>query len=213
MDQPTSKSSRKSKHSLKVGLTGGIGAGKSIVAKVFETIGVPVFDADKAGKAILTKDLAAREEIIRLLGTDAYVDDLPDRKFIAQMIFNDDTLRSSLNGIIHPKVAHAYEAWVLRNGNSAYTIKESAIAFETGIYKKMDANILVVAPAELRIERVMKRDRADAEAIKKRMEAQWSDEDKITLADFLVTNDEKSGVLPQILEIHQKLIRLSENKG
>jgi dephospho-CoA kinase len=212
MEQPTSKSSSKSKHSLKIGLTGGIGAGKSIVAKVFETIGIPVFDADRVGKTILSDDLVAREQIIQLLGSEAYDKGIPNRKFIAEMIFNNDPLRTSLNNIIHPKVANEYETWVRNNSESAYTIKESAISFETGIYKKLDANILVVAPEQLRIERVMKRDNTDLEAVKKRMDAQWSDEVKITLTDFVVTNDEKSGVLPQVLEIHKKLLRISENK-
>jgi dephospho-CoA kinase len=213
MEQPTSKSLQRSKHALRIGLTGGIGAGKSIIAKVFETIGVPVFDADKVGKSILSKDPEVRNEIIHLLGPESYTDKVPNRKFIAQVIFNDESLRSSLNQIIHPKVGLAYETWVHQNTEAMYTIKESAIAFETGIYEKMDANILVVAPEQLRIERVMKRDNTDLEAVKKRMEAQWSDEVKITLTDFVVTNDEKSGVLPQVLEIHKKILRISENKG
>lgn len=212
MEQPTNKRLLKSKQSLKIGLTGGIGAGKSVVAKVFKTIGIPVFDADIAGKDVLANDSLARDEIINLLGSAAYDGHVPNRKFIAHMIFGDDELRVSLNVIIHPKVAMAYETWVNENAGAPYTIKESAISFETGIYKKMDANILVVAPEALRLKRVQERDNAELEAVQKRMDAQWSDKLKVPLTDFLVTNDQNCAVLPQVLEIHKEIIRLSDNK-
>ncbi len=200
-----SKSLSKNNPALQVGLTGGIGAGKTTIGEVFQALGVPVFNADDAGREVLNADTEVCIKVCKLIGDEAYLNGAPDRAFIASRVFNSDNLREGLNNIIHPAVAEMYQTWLNQYSSHPYIIKESAIVFEIGLNFKMDKNILVTAPEEMRIQRALKRENANEADIKSRIRAQWSDDRKESLADFVVQNNEKNAILPQILEIHKAL--------
>ncbi len=203
-----SKNSPKNRASkpLLIGLTGGIGAGKSLVANVFKLLNVPVFDADNEAKAILGKSAEVRQKVIEAFGANAFTGNEPNRKFLAERVFSDESLRLKLNAIIHPGVGKAFENWVDQNAQEPYLLKEAAITFETGIYKQLDGVILVTAPKNVRIERVMKRDEVTEIQVLNRMAAQWSDEDKLKLSLYHVLNDGQTMIIPQVLKIHQALL-------
>lgn len=190
---------------LAVGLTGGIGSGKSLVSKIFEHFGVPVFNADNESKAILLEDEQVRKHLTQWLGPDIYTSEGPDRQKIARMIFTDPCLLNKVNGLIHPLVIEHFKSWCQKNKQHPYVIQEAAILFETGLYQMLDFNILVVAPEQIRIERVKSRDQVSTEAVEHRMKNQWLDEQKIPLADYIINNDGESPLLPQVLEIHKNL--------
>jgi len=192
---------------LKIGLTGGIGSGKSVVAKIFQALQIPIFNSDLRARTILETDPVVQKSIINLLGERAYDGSSPNRKYIASKVFGNDNLRQELNEIVHPAVGRAFENWILDHHNCSYTIKEAAIIFETGIHKDLDATILVTAPRSIRIERIRKRDGLSSEEIEKRMSAQWSDEKKLDLADFRISNGQSDALIPQVLEIHNQLIK------
>jgi len=195
----------RSKKPKSVGLTGGIGSGKSVVAKIFQALQVPIFNSDLRARKILETDPDVRKAIIKLLGDEAYDGSIPQRSFIASRVFENDQLRQELNQIVHPAVGKAFENWVASNSNQDYLIKEAAIVFETGIYKELDATILVTAPKELRISRIRQRDQMKESEIRSRMESQWSDERKLKYADFQISNDPDDALIPQVLKIHEKI--------
>ena len=190
---------------LVIGLTGGIGAGKSLVAVIFNSLGVPVFNADLEAREILNSSSEVRKQIIGAFGESAYVGLEANRPFLAGMIFKDEALREKLNAIVHPAVADAFDLWVSKNSSNPYVLKEAAITFETGLYKSLDGVILVTAPKEVRIGRVMKRDGVTENQVLDRMAAQWSDEEKLKLADYRIDNDEKTLIIPQVLRIHDTI--------
>jgi dephospho-CoA kinase len=193
----------------KIGLTGGIGSGKTYIAKVFENLGVPVFYADEEAKKILNK-----KDILFLLSQkfETEVMDLqtglPNRKLIASIVFNRPEKLQILNQIIHPKVAQAFQQWCLSNQQSSYVIKEAAILFESNSYKNLDGVICVYAPMPLRINRVVERDGSNKDEIIKRINAQWSDEQRLAQSNWAINNDENKSILPQVLDIHQKILSL-----
>lgn len=190
---------------LIVGLTGGIGSGKTTVAKQFEALGVPIYIADKEAKQLMHTSSQIKEALINLFGNNAYIDDVLNRSYIASLIFNDNVLLAKMNAIIHPKVADHFKNW-LKKQKSPYVIKEVAILFENGGYKNVDKIITVTAPKEERIKRVMKRDGSSLEKVLAIMKNQWSDEDKIKLSDFVIENLTISKTNAQVLKIHQALI-------
>lgn len=208
-----SKKSQKLKQQrpLLIGITGGIGAGKTLVAKIFELLQVPVFNADEMGKNILETHAGVREKVIEIFGKEAYRGNKPDRKFLASVVFTDDEMREKLNAIVHPAVGEAFQKWASLHSDKPYVLKEAAITFETGIHKDLDAVILVTAPQNLRIKRVMKRDGVSRMQVRKRMAAQWSDKEKLKLADYHIVNNEKKPVIPQVLKIHQELVNRAKN--
>jgi dephospho-CoA kinase len=192
---------------LKVGLTGGIGSGKTIAANVFEVLGIPVFYADRQAKELYhQKDI--RDEIKTLFGQDIYykTGKLNTSK-LASVVFNDSLLLQKLNEVIHPAVNRKFEKWISDNQHKGYSyvIKEAAIIFETGHYKSLDKTITVYAPESLRTERVIKRDNLPREQIQKRMQSQMDDNQKMQLSDYVIFNDNKELVVPQILFIHNKI--------
>lgn len=201
-----SKTSPTRSKPYQVGLTGGIGAGKTLVGKVFATLGVPVFNADLSGRYILDKDSEVQKEVTALLGEEAYRDGQANRPYIASKVFGNDSLREALNNIIHPAVGRDYQNWLNDHADKPYVLKESAITFETGIYKQMDANVLVSAPEYIRLKRALSRDAVAEADIRKRMKAQWTDEEKRALSTFEIRNNEDEAILPQILDIHQQII-------
>ncbi len=188
-----------------LGLTGGIGSGKTTVADFFRELGVPVFIADTEAKILMEKDASVRRQIIKLFGDEAYVDNIPNRKYIASMVFNDSQKLEALNGIIHPAVAKHFDQWK-QGQNAPYVVYEAAILFEKGGYKKCDFNLLITAPLEERLKRLKKRDNSTVEEIEARMNHQWSDEKKANLADFIIENIDLSTTRKKVLQLHENLL-------
>ncbi len=190
---------------LAIGITGGIGSGKSTVCKIFKLLGIPVFEADLVAKTLVNSNTEIRNGLIQFFGKDIYSrDGRINRKMLANLIFNDDLLMEKVNRLVHPVVRNEYLNWI-KQQNSAYIIHEAAILFESGFYEMTDYTILVSAPNELRIERVTHRDQITPEMVKSRMLKQWTDEEKRKLASFELVNDNKKLLIPQILEIDKKL--------
>jgi dephospho-CoA kinase len=189
---------------LKIGITGGIGSGKTTVCKVFETLGVPVFYADDEARKILQSNNVV--DLIKSFFGSSIVDENGkiDRLKLALEVFNDENKLKRLNSIIHPEVAKVFNAWVENHKESKYVIKEAAILFESGANKGLDKTVNVEAPLELRLERVMRRDNASEEKVLQRMKNQLSDEERKKLADYIIINDEKSAVLPQVIKLHEE---------
>lgn len=195
---------------LIIGLTGGIGSGKSTVAQFFEQLGVPVYYADDRAKALMTGNEELKGAITELLGDSAYMPDgRLNRPYIAGLVFKNADLLDQLNGLVHPAVGKDFKAWAALQ-NTAYVIKEAAILFENGSYTAADKNILVTAPVELRIERVISRDGATKESILARMQHQWPDEQKIPLADYTIQNINLEQTKKQVNSLHKQLILLKK---
>ena len=184
-----------------VGLTGGIGSGKTTVAKMFQKLGVPVYIADDEAKKLTNRSKVIRRKLIDLLGDAAYIDKVLNRKFVADMIFNDTDLLAKVNEIIHPKVAAHFKRWVKKQ-HAPYVIKEAAILFENGSYKQCDVSILVISPKQERIRRVIERDGVLREEVQKRMDNQWDDAKKEKLADIIIENSDLTRTLKQVRKIH-----------
>jgi dephospho-CoA kinase len=190
---------------LKIGLTGGIGSGKTTVARVFETIGISVFNADNEAKKTYS-DPNVRKQITKLFGENIYLNQSEiDKKLLASKIFSDKNLLSKVNEIIHPAVEKRFTAWISQQ-KSPYIIHEAAILFESGFDKLMDKNILVVAPQEIKLQRITERDKSSRQQILQRIQNQFSDEKLMQYADFIIDNDNKKALIPQILKIHEKIL-------
>ncbi len=187
---------------LKVGITGGIGSGKSVVCRVFETLGIPVFDADAAAKYIMENDATVIAAVKKLLGDDVYKNHLPDRQLIASQVFGKPELLQKLNQIIHPAVLSYGSEW-MSNQTSPYTIKEAAIFFESGSYTQMDIMVGVYAPKAIRLERTLKRDDATEEKILQRMANQMAEDEKMSRCDYVINNYGSYAIIPQVLKLHQ----------
>lgn len=190
-----------------VGLTGGIGSGKSTVAAMFTELGIPVFISDNEGRRLLNTSKVVRRKIISLLGDSAYAGSIPDRKYIASLVFNDKALLTSLNAIIHPKVAKNFKRWMLRQ-NAVYCIQESAILFETGGDASCDATIAIVVALETRIERVLKRDAMSLSEVKARLRNQKNDDYRSGKADYVIKNDLLAETQKQVNKLHRLLLSL-----
>lgn len=188
------------------GLTGGIGAGKSTVSKIFNLLNVPVFNADETAKAIVNSNTEVKNEIIKTFGKEAFKKNVYNTAFIAGKVFSNPQLLSVLNQIIHPIVAEAFESWKKTNNDKKFLLKEAAILIETGGYKSLDGVIMVTAPKELRIKRVMQRSKLSENEILERMNKQLPDEEKLNHADFVINNNEKQLLIPQVLKIYKKII-------
>lgn len=195
-----------------VGLTGGIGSGKTTVAGFFKELGVPVYIADDAGKSLLETNEQVRSSVINLLGPESYANNIPNRKYIASRVFASPAKLEKLNKIIHPAVAVHFEKWKQKQ-EAAYVIYEAAILFETGGYKKCDAVILVTATFDEKVARLQKRDSSTVQEIEARMKHQWSDEKKLELADFEIKNSDLSSTRTQVRNLHEILLKPSKNWG
>ncbi len=192
---------------LKIGLTGGIGAGKSTVAKIFEVLGIPLYYADERAKHLMQHDQALTAAIKDLLGDKAYNDagEL-DRRWIASKVFDNDHLLTKLNYLVHPAVGLDGDRWHDEQEGVPFTLKEAALTYESGQYLTMDAVISVEAPLKLRLERVQKRDQIDATAVQARMRHQWPEDRRRMLADFIIENDGTQKLIPQVWSIYQSLL-------
>jgi dephospho-CoA kinase len=192
---------------LKVGLTGGIGSGKSTVAAIFEVIGIPVYYADTAAKRLMNENQTLKQEITELFGKDAYKNGQLDRAWIASRVFNDAGKLEELNKLVHPITISDAERWMSEQ-KGHYAIKEAAIIFESGSNSSLDKVIGVFAPEAVRIMRVMERDNVTAETVKKRMSKQMNEDEKMQLCDFVIYNDETQFLIPQVIAIHQQLLKI-----
>jgi len=188
-----------------VGLTGGIGSGKTTVANMFSSLGVPIYIADVEAKKLTNSSKVIRRKLTQLLGDEAYLDSGLNRTFVADKIFSDKSLLRAVNEIIHPKVAAHFKKWVSKQ-NAAYVIKEAAILFENGSYKNCDILILVTAPKAVRIKRIALRDNSSKTEIEQRMQNQWSDAQKAKLADIVIENIDLDATKKKVVEIHKTLL-------
>lgn len=191
-----------------VGLTGGIGSGKSTVAALFVDLGVPVYDSDAEAKKLMGDSQSIKRKIVSLLGEDSYRNGELDRAYISQLVFKDAKLLQALNEIVHPAVREHFADWA-RKQRSEYVIQEAAIIFENGTHKSYDYVILVTAPVAVRIKRVVSRDGVDPEKVMDRIRNQWDDARKITLADFVIDNSDLEKTAVQVFEIHRKLLKIN----
>jgi len=193
---------------LKIGVTGGIGSGKSTVCEIFKTLGIPVFNADEAGRALTDGNKEVKDKIRENFGSEIFDGGTLNRRKLAEIVFEDADKLKQLNDIIHPTVGKAYADWVNDITDKPYCLKEAAILFESGSDKGLDKVIVVSAPQELRIERVVKRDDVTREEVRGRMNRQRSEEERIARADFVINNDGSNPLIPQVMELHEKLLAL-----
>ena len=188
---------------IKVGIAGGIGSGKTIICHVFKVLGIPVYNADLEAKLIMNKSDQVRLAVMQEFGDEAYSNGELNRAFLAAQVFNDAAKLAQLNRIVHPAVIQAAEDWADVQ-TAPYSLKEASILFESGSYKKVDYSILVTAPIEIRIARVMERDQVTREQVLARMNNQMSDEEKTKLADFVIINDGITPIIPQVMALHHQ---------
>jgi len=188
---------------LKIGITGGIGSGKSTVCRIFEVLGIPVYYADDRAKWLMNHLPELKAEIISSFGKETYNDKGLNRPYLAKIVFNDKTRLKQLEAIVHPKVFLDGQRWYEEHEKAPYTLRENAVMFETGSYKKMDKTITVFAPKEIRIQRVMSRDNTTKEEIEARMNKQMPEEEKLKLADFVIINDNQTSLIKQVYRLHE----------
>lgn len=192
---------------LKVGITGGIGSGKSYVARIFKALGVPFYDADTEAKKLMNTDGQIRSALIKQFGEAVYLEDGQlNRAYLSSVVFTDEKRLQALNAIVHPVVIQHGTDWAEAQ-SYPYSLKEAALLFESGSYKSLDYIILVTAPLEMRIKRVVKRDAVSREQVLDRINKQMPDEKKSEIADFVIVNDENVPLLPQVLTLHQQFLR------
>jgi dephospho-CoA kinase len=194
----------------KIGITGSIGSGKSIVCNIFNQLGVPVYNADIRAKELMVSNLEIIEKVKLLFGYESYFENGElNRKHIAEIVFNNKNLLSLLNKTLHPIVFKDFDDWLLvkKNKNFNYIIKEAALMFETDSYKSLDKFIVVTAPIELRVLRTMKRDLNTKEQVLARMNNQLSQEEKLTKANFEIKNDGQISVIVQVVKLHEMIIK------
>lgn len=190
---------------LKVGITGGIGSGKSTVTKVFQVLGIPVYYADDAAKKLMNEDESIKTQLQQLFGKETYVDGKLNRKYLSALVFNNEKKLAQLNAIVHPATIKDAEQW-MQQQPTPYAIKEAALIFESGAQAELDCVIGVFAPELLRIQRVIKRDSITRQEVEARMEKQMDESIKMGLCDYVITNDEHELVIPQVVNIHEALI-------
>jgi dephospho-CoA kinase len=193
---------------LRIGLTGGIGSGKTTVARIFQVLGVPVYYADQEAKRLMNEDELLKQQIIVHFGKEAYKDGRLDNKYLAAVVFKDRSKLDILNSIVHPATIRDGEEWMKRQ-TTPYAIKEAALIFESHSQEYLDYVIGVSAPEPLRIHRSMKRDGITREEVLARMSKQIQEVIKMRLCDFIIYNDEQQLVIPQVLQLHEKLIKMA----
>lgn len=194
----------------KLGLTGGIGSGKTLVCQIFEKLGIPVYYADTAARDLMNTDPELKAGIRQMFGDEAFGEEGLNRQYLADSVFGDPEKLSGLNALVHPAVRTDFLRWSLQQKGSPYVLEEAAILFESGASTEMDLTVLVYAPEELRINRVMKRDGLRREDVLKRMAHQLSEEQKKEMADHVLINDGSRMLLPQVIDLHNKMLNRGE---
>ena len=192
---------------LKLGITGRIGSGKSTVCKIFNVLGIPVFSADDEARIIMDTDIGVIERVNSITGINLYNNGTLDRKYLAELIFNNNKLLHKINRLVHPKVLESFLKWV-KLQTSHYMIMESAILFESGASSHLDMIATVTAPLEERISRVMKRNNLTREQVMDRVRNQKDDEEKARRSDFVINNGENDMIIPEILKIHDQILHI-----
>ena len=194
---------------LRIGLTGGIGSGKTTVCNVFRELGVSVYDADNEAKRLMESDAGLIRLITNLLGPNAYHKERLNRKFIGEVVFSDKEKLEALNAIVHPAVQQDFDKWSMDKSNEPYVIEEAAILFESGGAASMDYTIFVKADIKTRIDRVVERDHVSDDQVRARIDSQMDDRKKEELSDFIINNEINSMILPQIVDLHNKFLKLN----
>lgn len=197
---------------ISVGLTGGIGSGKSTVAQIFQCLGIPVYNADFHAKKFLQHPEIIKSLAAKLGNSILDANNNIIKPKLAEIVFNDENALSFLNNLIHPLVVRDFNIWRANQEKLPYVIHEAALIFEAKLQQQFDKIILITASEEIKIKRVMQRDSATPEQIKQRMQKQWPDEEKMKLADYLIKNDESELVLPQIIRLHNAFLALNKSK-
>jgi dephospho-CoA kinase len=197
---------------LKIGITGNIGSGKTTVSKVFELLGIPVFYADFHARKVMTDDAILVAAIRTHFGAEAYfADGNLNRKYISNIVFNNEIELNKLNALVHPAVFRAFDVWAEAYQHKKYVLKEAAILFESGSNQQCDKTIVVAAALDVRVKRVMQRDQLTEEEVLRREKKQMPQAEKEAKADFIILNDAQTMVIPQVLQIHQQLLELAKN--
>jgi dephospho-CoA kinase len=196
---------------LRIGITGGMGAGKSTICKVFSQLGIPIYDADSRAKWLMNNDKDVKEAVKANFGWDAYTrkEEL-NREYLAKVVFNNEEQLKILNGIVHPAVKKDYEIWTLEHKEQVYSLKEAALLFESESYKSLHKVIVVTSPIETRIERISKRDHVKREDILKRIQNQTTDRERMSKADWVIYNDGVNSLIEQTMKIHQTILSIRE---
>lgn len=200
-----SSKKNKLKKPILVGLTGGIGSGKSTIAKIFQVLGIKVYNSDDEAKNIINTNQEVIVKIKNKFGDSIYVNGFLDSKQLASVVFNNKEALNELNAIVHPQVKFHFENWVLQNKKEKVLVKEAAILIESGANKGLDKVVLVTAPEELRISRVCNRDKSNEEDIRKRIKTQMTDDEKMPYVDYVIKNNEEEFLLPQVVKILDNL--------
>ncbi len=192
---------------LKIAVTGGMGSGKSVICNLFASLGAPVYDSDAQAKRLMEQDPEVAADIRALLGCQAYCDGKPDKQYIAAKIFADPTLLQKMNGIVHPALFRDFDRWCARHEGAPYVVLESAIIVEIGAMGRFDRLVVVTAPPEVRIARVMKRDSASREQVVQRLSHQTDEAALIAAADYIVVADGQQLELPQVVALHNEFMK------
>ena len=193
---------------IKIGLTGGIGSGKSTVAKIFEVLNIPVYYADEAAKRLMNENEILKASIINSFGENTYKDGMLDRGFLAAQVFNSEEKIKALNAIVHPATINDAQEWFQKQA-APYVIKEAALIFESGTNKGLDYIIGVQSPQQLRMQRARERDHISEKQVLARMSKQMDEEEKLRLCDYVIINNEQEMLIPQVLALHEKFLKLS----
>jgi len=191
---------------LKIGITGGIGSGKSTVSAVFVFLGVPYYNADERAKFLCNSDPLLTQQLIAAFGPEAYENGVYNVAFFRKIAFNHPEVLAQLNALIHPRVADDFQSFCKLHQNAPYILKEAAILFESGSYKALDKTIVVIAPENIRVQRVSNRDGVDKETVFAKMSKQWSDAQRLAMADFVIQNDGSHSLIEQVLTLHRQLM-------
>jgi len=191
---------------LRLGVTGGIGTGKSLVCQIFASLGAPIYDADKRAKELYLSNTKLKDSLVNRYGSAIYIDRKLNKELLASKVFTDSSELEWLNSIVHPLIFEDYETWCQENDGAIYTVKEAAIMFESGSDKHVDYIIGIASPEELRIKRVMKRDSISAQDVKNRMAKQMPQEELLNRCNFVIKNDEEQSLINQVLALHKKFI-------
>ncbi len=194
---------------LKIGLTGGIGSGKSTVAQMFAVLGIPVYSADEASKRLMVENEELKSAIINHFGKASYVDGNLNRQYLAKLVFNDSKKLSLLNSLVHPATLSDAASWIKKQV-APYIIKEAALIFESGSNKSLDYVIGVDAPKDLRIQRAMLRDNISAQQVEDRINKQMDEQEKLQLCDYVIVNNEHQLVIPQVIALHEKFLKMEK---
>lgn len=193
---------------IRIGITGGMGSGKTLVCRIFKSFGIPVYHSDEEARRLMQEEPSLVTGILSLFGDEAFTEGSLNRSMIAKRVFQDRKLLDQLNAMVHPAVRREFVRWTEAQRSAPYLIKEAAILFESGAEKGLDHVIVVAAPEELRIQRVILRDQLSRDQVLYRLKNQWSEEERIQLADYIIFNDGKQMLIPQVLKLHEKFCNI-----